>query len=138
MAELSLSEAQDRREELLLNQELDRKIGLMLSSKDVTPKERYQLRNLLKYYAKKPKPFTACVRDNTKRFGPDGAKRVCATLKDIIRGTTKWRKGGKSDKGTAGLKGLSEDYEPVPEINTRLAEILDSITEQELGELIYD
>jgi len=64
------------------------------SSKDVGPEARRKLRGLIQFYMKKPHPFTACVRDNTKRFGPEGAKRVCATLKDIGTGTTKWRKGG--------------------------------------------
>src|SRR5262245_42825771 len=53
------------------------------------------LRHLIAFYMKKPHPFTACVRDNTKRFGPDRAKRVCAVLKDLGEGTTKWRQGGK-------------------------------------------
>jgi hypothetical protein len=39
-----------------------------------------------------PHPFPACVGDNEKRFGPEGAKRVCAVLKDIGEGTTRWRK----------------------------------------------
>lgn len=63
-------------------------------AKNVGPEARRKLRNLIKYYMKKPHPFTACVRDNTKRFGLEGAKRVCATLKDIGTGTTHWRKGG--------------------------------------------
>lgn len=66
---------------------------------DVGPHAREKLRGLIAYYMKKPHPFTACVRDNTKRFGTEGAKRVCATLKDIGAGTTHWRHGGahKSD-----------------------------------------
>jgi hypothetical protein len=56
---------------------------------------RGPLRHLIAFYMKKPHPFTACVRDNTKRFGPDRAKRVCAVLKDLGEGTTKWRSGGK-------------------------------------------
>lgn len=62
---------------------------------DVGPDARKKLRFLIRYYMKKPHPFTACVRDNTKRFGSEGAKRVCATLKDIGEGdNTHWRKGG--------------------------------------------
>jgi hypothetical protein len=56
---------------------------------------RGPLRHLIAYYMKKPHPFTACVRDNTKRFGPERANRVCATLKDLGTGTTKWRHGNK-------------------------------------------
>jgi hypothetical protein len=64
---------------------------------DVGPEARRKLSGLIKYYMQKPHPFTACVRDNTKRFGPEGAKRVCATLKDIGEGdNTHWRKGGRS------------------------------------------
>lgn len=60
----------------------------------VGPHARKKLSGLVRHYMKKPHPFSSCVRDNTKRFGPDRAKRVCAVLKDIGRGTTKWRKGG--------------------------------------------
>lgn len=56
------------------------------------PAARGHIQSLIDYYMKKPHPFTECVRDNTKRFGPEGAKRVCATLKDMGEGTTKWRK----------------------------------------------
>lgn len=66
------------------------------SSKTVGPAARKRLQNLIKYYMSKPHPFDSCVKDNTKRFGAEGAKRVCATLKDIGEGTTKWRKGGKT------------------------------------------
>jgi hypothetical protein len=52
------------------------------------------LKNLIAYYLKKKHPFTACVRDNRKRFGPR-AENVCAALKDIGMQTTHWRKGGK-------------------------------------------
>lgn len=130
---LSLSDSQEAREDLFLEEEIDRKLSLVLSAKNVTPRDKAKLKGLLKYYAKKPKPFTACVRDNTKRFGKDGAERVCATLKDIIKGTTKWRKGRKR-------KNLSDDLLPdtdPPEIDDRTAELLDSLTEQQLGELIY-
>lgn len=83
-------------------------LTLYLSAKDVGPRERKQLSGLLKYYAKKPHPFRACVRDNRKRFGP-GTEAVCATLKDIIRGTTHWRGNKSKDKGASGIKNLSED-----------------------------
>jgi hypothetical protein len=52
------------------------------------------LRHLIAFYLKKPHPFTSCVRDNRKRFGPR-AEKVCAALKDIGLQTTDWRKGGK-------------------------------------------
>lgn len=72
--------------------QLDRNLEIALSAKTVGPSAKFKLRHLLAFYAKKKHPFTACVRDNRKRFGPR-AEEVCATLKDIIMGTTKWRKG---------------------------------------------
>ena len=89
--ELALARA--RREELLLEATIDRHLDVLLSSKDVGPDARVKLRKLLAHYAKKPHPFRACVKDNMKRFGPGRTEKVCATLKDIIRGTTRWRKG---------------------------------------------
>jgi hypothetical protein len=83
------------------------------SKSTVTPGDRKKLDPLIKHYLSKPHPFTACVRDNTKRFGPEGAKRVCARLKDIGLGTTKWRKGGKKHGVAAGwmdpIEALVED-----------------------------
>lgn len=97
----------------------------------VGPHARKKLKGLLEYYAKKPHPFRACVRDNRKRFGPQ-TEAYCATLKDIIRGTTKWRgKDNKKDKGTKGLKAvekLSEDYT----IDDELAVLLEQITEESI------
>lgn len=90
----SLAEAQIARDDRLLLSEIDTTLDMLqLSAKTVGPEARYKLRNLLKYYAKKPRPFTACYRDNLKRFGPQRTAEVCATLKDIMEGTTKWRHG---------------------------------------------
>jgi len=83
--------AQQAREDLLLEEEIDKRLDLLFSAKDVGPDARAHLRGILKHYAKDPHPFRACVKDNMKRFGPGRTERVCATLKDIIRGTTKWR-----------------------------------------------
>jgi len=75
----------------LTDKQLGEYLSVCLSNADrVGPEARHKLHGLLRYYAKKPHPFTACVHDNRKRFGPN-AERVCAVLKDIIRGTTKWR-----------------------------------------------
>lgn len=63
--------------------------------KQVGPGERKKLSGLIAHYRKSPHPFSACVRDNTKRFGPERAKKVCAVLKDLIKKGTGWRKGGK-------------------------------------------
>ena len=89
-----LAQARERREGILLEATIDRHLDVLLSSKDVDPDARVKLRKLLAHYAKKPHPFRACVKDNMKRFGPGRTEKICATLKDIIRGTTKWRKGG--------------------------------------------
>jgi hypothetical protein len=64
----------------------------MAERRAMGPAARGQIQGLIDYYMKKPHPFAECVKDNTKRFGEDGAKRVCATLKDMGEGTTKWRK----------------------------------------------
>jgi len=82
---------------------------VIASSKDVGPEARRKLRGLIKYYMSKPHPFTACVKDNTKRFGKEGAERVCATLKDIGSGTTKWRKGGRHASFAEFLDAASDD-----------------------------
>jgi len=79
----------------------DREIDKMISDKlakanlaaPISPQARVKLRGILKKYAKDPHPFRACVRDNTKRFGPGRAEAVCATLKDTIKGRKDWRKG---------------------------------------------
>lgn len=77
-----------------------------LSNADrVGPQARNKLKGILKHYAKSPHPFADCVKDNTKRFGADGAKKICAVDKDIIEGTTKWR--GKKTPSTPSPQYLS-------------------------------
>jgi hypothetical protein len=110
-----LREAQERRKRIALGEPAvveaeEQGLSIALAEtgkpgtnfKQVTPGARKKLSGLMKFYAKKPHPFAACVKDNTKRFGPERAKKVCAVLKDLIKNTTKWRKGGKahaSEKG---------------------------------------
>jgi hypothetical protein len=60
----------------------------------VGPEARARLGPLMRHYASMPHPFTSCVRDNTKRFGADRAEKVCAVLKDLVVGNTRWRHGG--------------------------------------------
>lgn len=114
--------------------------------KQVGPEARRRLRGLLNYYAKKPHPFRACVRDNRKRFGP-GAERVCAVLKDLIRGTTKWRgKANMSEGDTFVSLAASEDVEATllneaPVIDDELASILlnvDDATMAQVEALLWD
>ncbi len=76
----------------LTDEELDDYLMVSLANyQRVTPGEKKKLKGLMAHYAKMAHPFTACVRDNTKRFGKDRAERICAVLKDLIKGTTKWR-----------------------------------------------
>src|SRR3990170_1421040 len=96
----SISLEEDQEIEEYLNIALSN--GFSKGTANVSARDMVKLRGLLKHYAKKKHPFTSCVRDNTKRFGPERAKKVCAVLKDLIRGTTKWR-------STERKKGLSDE-----------------------------
>jgi len=57
----------------------------------VGPEARRKIAPIVRHYMRKAHPFTACVRDNTKRFGRERAERVCAVVKDMGMRTTKWR-----------------------------------------------
>ena len=130
----------DERYDALLDDAFSRRIDeLMLASdgvenaKAVSPEAKHKLRGILKHYAKERHPFTACVRDNTKRFGKDRAERICAVVKDIIWGTTKWRgKGDKSGEGPHPYTGMSEAIE----IDDETAGLIDTLSELDLGELL--
>lgn len=101
----------------------------------VGPKARHKLKGILQHYAKDPHPFTSCVRDNRKRFGPD-AERVCAVLKDIIRGTTKWRgKNNPRDMGSAGIAGMSELPEHL-QLDEETIALVDRLSELDLHTLL--
>lgn len=92
MTSVSLIEARTIREEQALDRRIDEIFELYFSEADtVGPHAREKLRAILKHYAKDPHPFRACVKDNMKRFGPGHTEKVCAVLKDMIRGTTHWR-----------------------------------------------
>lgn len=128
-------EAIERRLNIELDAVIDQSLSVLLSEADtVGPKQRHQLRGLLRYYAKKDHPFTACVHDNTKRFGPGGAEKVCATLKDIIRGTTHWRGHPELDHGSPGAIAASD--EP-PTIDEELGTVLLSFSEKDLYAMIF-
>lgn len=62
--------------------------------KQVNPEARRRLSGIVRHYMRMAHPFTACVRDNTKRFGKERAERVCAVVKDLGSRTTRWRRGG--------------------------------------------
>jgi hypothetical protein len=132
MTDAQLLEAREHREDKLLNKAIDESLELLFSEADtVGPRQRHQLRGLLRFYAKKAHPFRDCVRDNMKRFGPGGTEKVCATLKDIIRGTTHWRGHPELDHGAPGAVAASTP----PIIDEETAELLLSLTEDQLGVL---
>lgn len=125
MTDSQLLAAQRAREDLLLDDWLDEQIDVLLQShlgaapgvseaSTVGPDARHKLRGILRHYAKDPHPFTACMHDNMKRFGPGRTERVCAVVKDIIRGTTKWRGHPELDHGAPGAIAAS-DAPPIDE-----------------------
>lgn len=135
----SLDEKFDKELEIRFSEAIDKILaaeGANFSNADrVTPEAKRKLSGILKHYAKMQHPFTACVRDNRKRFGPR-AEAVCAVLKDIIRGTTKWRgHNNPNDKGTAGLS----SYQPVNDdllLDEETASLVDRLSEQDLWDLL--
>lgn len=99
---------------------------LKLSQADtVGPGARHKLRGILRHYAKEKHPFRACVKDNRKRFGAR-VNAVCAVVKDIIRGTTKWRGHPALDHGAPGAIAASE----LPDVCTVLDQDIVTLLEQ--------
>lgn len=125
-------EAVQERNDALLDDVLEQACDIIFSEADtVGPDARHHLKGLLRYYAKKPHPFRACVKDNMKRFGPGRTEAVCATLKDIIRGTTRWRGHPELDHGAPGVAtALSEG---VPEITPDLCDFLMNLSDEKLA-----
>lgn len=109
--------------------------GAIKQYQTVSPEAKRKLMGILKHYAKMQHPFAACVRDNRKRFGPR-AEAVCAVLKDIIRGTTKWRgHNNPKDKGSPGLS----SYQPIDDgllLDEETASLVDRLSEQDLWDLL--
>jgi len=103
----------------------DEHVAVLFSAEDVSPDERAHLRGILKHYAKSPHPFRQCVRDNMKRFGPGRTEKVCATLKDIIRGTTHWR----NHDGV---------HASAPELTPEVEKLLLSIPDEKLENMIME
>jgi hypothetical protein len=144
MTDALLLAAQRGREDRLLEAAIDRRLELVFAggkapgvseADTVGPHARHQLRGILRYYAKKDHPFGTCVADNMKRFGPNRTERVCATVKDIIRGTTHWRGHPELDHGSPGAVAASDSP---PVIEQDVAEILLSLSESELEILFSD
>lgn len=140
MTDALLLAAQREREERLLDAAIDKRLEILFSQAEhpgvseantVGPEARHKLRGLLRFYAKKEHPFTACVHDNMKRFGPNRTERVCATLKDVIRGTTHWRGHPELDHGAPGAIAASDSRpEPLP------SEIVDALETPEVSEFL--
>ena len=60
----------------------------------VSPSSRKKLSGILSWARKQPKPFTACMNSEGLRArvpDPERRKKICAVMKDMSRGTTKWR-----------------------------------------------
>lgn len=125
MTDIQLAEAQAQRDDLLLAEAIDSRLDILLSHADVSPTERNHLRRLLQHYAKSPHPFRACVRDNMKRFGPGRTEKVCATVKDMIRGTHRWR-------------GQGVEASDAPEVTPEVERLLLSIPDDQLDRLMME
>lgn len=147
MADAQLIAARQARENRLLDAAIDRRLEMLFASTSgvseaatVGPGARHKLRFLLRYYAKKDKPFTACVHDNMKRFGPNRTERVCATLKDVIRGTTHWRGHPELDHGAPGAVAASDDESTLNYVfsDPKVSEFLLSLSEEHLEVLFAD
>lgn len=102
---LDLEAASHEREWLAIEEEIDRRVDLLLSNYQAVtanPRSMGYLRFLLKHYAKKAHPWRECFKDNFKRFGPK-TKGLCGVLKDTIRQGTHWRGHPELDHGAPGV-----------------------------------
>lgn len=107
--------------------------GFSKGTANVSARDLKKLRPLIKYYAKKPHPFTACVNDNRKRFGPL-TNKYCAIIKDLIVGNTKWRNQGK--KKHLSDQTLKELFElDVPD---HFFALLTELEDEDIQEMIED
>jgi hypothetical protein len=149
MTDAQLAAAQREREDRLLDAAIDERLGVLFSEAEhpgvseantVGPEARHKLRFLLRYYAKKDHPFTACRNDNMKRFGPNRTERVCGTIKDIIRGTTHWRGHPELDHGAPGAIAASDLPSEVSDAldDKEVAGFLFSLTESDVEILFSD
>lgn len=90
----TLEQARDERVDREIDKMIAERLDKATLAAPIAPAAKVKLRNILKKYAKSAHPFRECVRDNMKRFGPGRTEAICATLKDTIRGSKNWRKGG--------------------------------------------
>lgn len=129
----TLEEARAQRRALLQDETVDQQIDKIILDATRTmanPHAMKKLAPLIKYYAKFPHPFTKCVRDNRKRFGPL-TEKYCAVIVDIIHGgNTHWRNGGKGRSINA-----SDTVGSPPEITQEIIDIIDAMDEPEKARL---
>lgn len=84
--------AQQERDMKILDYDLSQILDRSFAANDVIGSEaREALLGVLKFYAKDPNPYRTCVAHNIARFGPGKTERVCGTIKDMIKSTTRWR-----------------------------------------------
>lgn len=98
--------ASERRLEETRNEDIDRRVDLLLANYQrvtANPRTMGHLRFLLKHYAKSETPFRSCVADNAKRFGPGRVEKVCAVVKDTLRQSSHWRGHPSEDHGSPGV-----------------------------------
>jgi hypothetical protein len=107
--------------------------GFSKGTANVSANDLKKLRPLIRFYAKKPHPFRACVQDNAKRFGPL-VNKYCAIIKDLIEGNTKWR--NQSKKKHLSDQTLNELYAlSVPD---GFFAFLSELTDEEVQEMMID
>lgn len=92
ISDLELVAAQQAREDQLLDDFLDDRLDVILSTKDVGLETRTKLHRLLKSYAKVSNPYRQCVLENMSHLGPGRTERLCMTLKKLVKDTAHWHK----------------------------------------------
>ncbi len=84
--------AQRERDMKILDYDVSQILDRAFSASDVIGTEaRDALAGVLRVYAQDPHPYRTCVAQNIARFGPGKTERVCGTIKDMIKSTTRWR-----------------------------------------------
>jgi len=126
--------AHDRIDQVLDRVGLSEERCLQLAAADVGPHARKKLKGILDKYRKSATPFRDCKRDQIANGLPEKlANERCATLKDIIRGTTKWRKG-------PGKMHASDDLaiSPCSLVDDDVAVLLDQVDTKALAEILAE
>ncbi len=113
--------------------------GFSKGTANVSPADMKKLAPLIRHYGKMAHPFTACVKDNRKRFGT-ATEKYCAVLKDLIKGSTDWR--GKEKKTNLSDDELNEfilHWEDYPDnYIDEFVEFLSQLTEEDVKLMLSD